>query len=190
MDEANKFWSMLESRLERLFLWLFIGPLAVVTNGIILLLCFAQNLFWTVVNLLQLNSQISCLSERYVVITGCDHGFGYFAALQLYRLGFNVFAGCLTDSGLEQLEVKAENPGGKWKNRLIPFSLNVVSEESVAQAKKFVTSKLPAGKGEQITTLGTHFTAVVQTIFCRHLGFDQQCWNFGSKCAGRLDVHQ
>jgi len=46
---------------------------------------------------------ISKYDERYVVITGCDSGFGNMLAKKLDELGFHVFAGCLTEQGCIQL---------------------------------------------------------------------------------------
>jgi hypothetical protein len=42
--------------------------------------------------------------EHIVVITGCDSGFGYAAALRLKVMGFSVVAGCLTELGLKKMK--------------------------------------------------------------------------------------
>ena len=39
--------------------------------------------------------------QRYVLITGCDSGFGKEAAIRLDQMGFHVFATCLTREGEE-----------------------------------------------------------------------------------------
>ena len=39
----------------------------------------------------------------YVLVTGCDSGFGYNSALELGARGVHVFAGCLTQDGVTQL---------------------------------------------------------------------------------------
>ena len=41
---------------------------------------------------------------KSVLITGCDTGFGYNAAIQLDKLNVKVFAACLTKEGMERLE--------------------------------------------------------------------------------------
>ncbi|XP_068209389.1 D-beta-hydroxybutyrate dehydrogenase, mitochondrial-like [Palaemon carinicauda] len=70
-------------------------------------------------------------SGKSVLITGCDSGFGFHLALQLHRLGFDVFAGCLlADSrgeGAERLrEVRSE--------RLRVLQLDVTSEDQLNEA--------------------------------------------------------
>ncbi|MEE6471630.1 hypothetical protein FKM82_009321 [Ascaphus truei] len=41
------------------------------------------------------------LSDKYVLITGCDTGFGNLLAKQLDRRGLRVLAACLTEKGAE-----------------------------------------------------------------------------------------
>ena len=81
------------------------------------------------------------LHEKYVVITGCDSGFGKAFALQLDRLGFNVFATCLTTEGEDELRLLCSK-------RLRTIRLDVRNSEEIAQAVKQVHSTLPAGKGK------------------------------------------
>lgn len=79
-------------------------------------------------------------SGKYVVITGCDTGFGFLSAQQLDKLGCNVFAGCLTEKGEDELRKVCSN-------RLQTVKLDVSKPESIRQAYQFVKSKLPRGKG-------------------------------------------
>lgn len=78
--------------------------------------------------------------DRYVLITGCDTGFGNLLAKELDKLGFNVFAGCLTDKGSKEL-------GDETSKNVTPVLLNVCSEESIRSALLVVKSSLPNGKG-------------------------------------------
>jgi NAD(P)-dependent dehydrogenase (short-subunit alcohol dehydrogenase family) len=41
---------------------------------------------------------------RVVVITGCDSGFGFMAAMQLAARGYKVVAGCYTNEGVLRLQ--------------------------------------------------------------------------------------
>lgn len=81
---------------------------------------------------------------KYVLITGCDTGFGHLSAKQLDRLGCHVFAGCLSEKGEDELRKVCSN-------RLQTVRLDVSSPESIRQAYQVVKSKLPPGKGNGIT---------------------------------------
>ncbi|XP_069838959.1 dehydrogenase/reductase SDR family member 9-like [Dendropsophus ebraccatus] len=48
--------------------------------------------------------KISNIEGRHVLITGCDSGFGNFAARTFDKKGFRVLATCLTKSGADALE--------------------------------------------------------------------------------------
>ena len=55
--------------------------------------------------------KVAKLTERFVVITGCDSGFGRAAALRLQSRGLKVIATCLTPSGLKSLQDEAARNG-------------------------------------------------------------------------------
>ena len=77
---------------------------------------------------------------RYILVTGCDTGFGEKLARRLDSLGCHVFAGCLTEAGEVALR-KVSSP------RLVPVPLDVARPESVRAALELVKAKLPPGKG-------------------------------------------
>jgi short chain dehydrogenase len=79
-------------------------------------------------------------ADRYIVLTGCDSGFGQSAARRLDNLGCHVFAGCLTEAGQKELNANCSG-------RLKTFELDVSKHDSVLRAYEFVASKLPEGKG-------------------------------------------
>ena len=79
--------------------------------------------------------------ERYILVTGCDSGFGKELVKRLDRIGCHVFAGCLTEKGETDLMKTCTD-------RLIPVSMDVSKPESVQRAFEFVKSKIPEGKGE------------------------------------------
>jgi len=83
---------------------------------------------------------IGQFDDRYVVITGCDSGFGHKAARRLDRLGCHVFAGCLTEAGQNELIRHSSK-------RLKVFELDVANHDSVLRSFAFVKSKIPHGKG-------------------------------------------
>ncbi|NXA25493.1 RDH16 dehydrogenase, partial [Ibidorhyncha struthersii] len=71
------------------------------------------------------------LSEKYVLITGCDSGFGNLLARQLEARGLRVLAACLTDTGAARLRA-ATSP------RLQTVLLDVTSSQSIAAATAWV----------------------------------------------------
>ncbi|EDO48707.1 predicted protein, partial [Nematostella vectensis] len=74
--------------------------------------------------------------ERYVLITGCDSGFGKMAAEQLDNMGFHVFASCLTDKG--QAFLKAH-----CSERLVTLPLDVTDSTQIEEAYNIVKCLLP-----------------------------------------------
>ena len=50
------------------------------------------------------------IKKKFVLITGCDSGFGRVAAKMLDEKGFHVFATCMTEEGEEQLQVELPSP--------------------------------------------------------------------------------
>ncbi|KAH9498894.1 Retinol dehydrogenase 7 [Bulinus truncatus] len=78
--------------------------------------------------------------DKYVFITGCDSGFGQGLACHLDRLGFHVFAGCLTDEGRTYLKEQCSG-------RLLTILLDVSKNQSIEEALQEVKRSLPEGKG-------------------------------------------
>ena len=81
--------------------------------------------------------------SRYILVTGCDTGFGHELAKDLDRNGYNVFAGCLTERGEEILQ-------NQCTCRLKTVRMDVSDPESVRKAFQFVKENLPEGKGMSI----------------------------------------
>ncbi|KAH9498888.1 Retinol dehydrogenase 7 [Bulinus truncatus] len=79
-------------------------------------------------------------NDKYVVVTGCDSGFGQRLAERLDKLGFNVFAGCLTEDGRRHLSQNCSK-------RMVVFLLDVRSNDSIQAAVNLVKQTLPADKG-------------------------------------------
>ncbi|XP_068266224.1 retinol dehydrogenase 16-like [Nyctibius grandis] len=71
------------------------------------------------------------LSEKYVLITGCDSGFGNLLARQLEARGLRVLAACLTETGAARLRAAASP-------RLQTVLLDVTSSRSIAAATAWV----------------------------------------------------
>ena len=79
--------------------------------------------------------------DRYILVTGCDTGFGFEIAKRLDALGCHVFAACLTEKGETQLRKTASS-------RLKTVSMNVADGASVRRAYSEVEKAIPKGKGK------------------------------------------
>ncbi|XP_066063599.1 retinol dehydrogenase 16-like [Chamaea fasciata] len=75
------------------------------------------------------------LSEKHVLITGCDSGFGNLLARQLDARGLRVLAACLTEAGAAQLRAATSN-------RLQTVLLDVTSSKSVADVTAWVRERV------------------------------------------------
>ncbi|CAH1247903.1 HSD17B6 [Branchiostoma lanceolatum] len=79
--------------------------------------------------------RISKLTDKTVLITGCDTGFGNLLAKRLDQLGLRVFAGCLTETGVAELRQSCSK-------RLQPIQMDVTSSDSVQAAFRVVENAL------------------------------------------------
>ncbi|XP_032060617.1 retinol dehydrogenase 16-like [Aythya fuligula] len=75
------------------------------------------------------------LSEKFVLITGCDSGFGSLLARQLDAQGLRVLAGCLTELGAARLRAATSQ-------RLQTVLLDVTSSASIAAATTWVRERV------------------------------------------------
>ncbi|KAK3582852.1 hypothetical protein CHS0354_040002 [Potamilus streckersoni] len=80
------------------------------------------------------------VTSRYVLITGCDSGFGYLLAKLLDSKGIPVVAACLTQKG-------GENLRNESSSRLTVISLDVTDSQSIKQALDKVNNFLGPDKG-------------------------------------------
>lgn len=105
----------------------------------VLLICVAVCIvlyLWTYYN----RSVISGIDKKYVLVTGCDSGFGRETAIALDKLGFGVFATCLTREGEESLEAVTSS-------RLFPLHLDVTDSQRVKAVYERVKELLPPDCG-------------------------------------------
>ncbi len=87
--------------------------------------------------------RLTDLSRKFVLVTGCDTGFGKLLVQRLDSLGCNVFAGCLTESG--QVEIR-----NLCTQRVKTVSLDVTDPESIQRAFDFVANIVPVEEGEHL----------------------------------------
>lgn len=64
--------------------------------NLLILIILLFNIFYYLLRLLLNQFLINDLSERPVLITGCDSGFGYYFTLKCIENKIPVFSGCLT----------------------------------------------------------------------------------------------
>ncbi|EDV24897.1 uncharacterized protein TRIADDRAFT_35982 [Trichoplax adhaerens] len=84
--------------------------------------------------------QIKNLDDKYVLITGCDSGFGRKLSIELDLCGCNIIACCLTKRGVEDLT-------SICSNRLYPIIVDVTNSDDIHRAVDLVGKHLPMGKG-------------------------------------------
>ncbi len=89
---------------------------------------------------------LSDLDSRYILVTGCDSGFGRASAKKLDSLGCHVIAACLTEQGEGWLKKECSE-------KLHTVRMDVSNHESILNALDFVESILPAGKGKDVGQL-------------------------------------
>ncbi|XP_063808520.1 retinol dehydrogenase 7-like [Pseudophryne corroboree] len=75
---------------------------------------------------------LESLANKYVLITGCDSGFGNQLAKQLDRRGLRVLATCFTEKGAEDLKKETSS-------RLQTVILDIANNQSVISVAKWVT---------------------------------------------------
>ena len=80
------------------------------------------------------------IKGKFVLITGCDSGFGRETAIQLDKMGVCVLATCLTKQGEENLK-------SVTSNKLQTFQLDVTNTQQVEEVYEEVKRKIPSDAG-------------------------------------------
>lgn len=101
----------------------------------VLALCLTKLLEWLIRSV-----PIPELQKKYIVITGCDSGFGNLLAKKLDQKGVHVIACCYTPEGLNELEKNTSD-------KLRTLHLDVTSHESVEDCYQAVKKILPSDTG-------------------------------------------
>ncbi|XP_076087440.1 17-beta-hydroxysteroid dehydrogenase type 6-like [Mytilus galloprovincialis] len=97
-------------------------------------------ILWLTYRWFRHKNTIDNYGSRYVFITGCDSGFGNMLTKRLDGLGFNVFAGCLTQDGEEKLTLDTSE-------KVKTIRIDVSETESIEDAFNTVKSSLPSDTG-------------------------------------------
>ncbi|NP_001080745.1 dehydrogenase/reductase (SDR family) member 9 L homeolog isoform X1 [Xenopus laevis] len=88
-------------------------------------------IWWKVRDGLRINN----ITEKYILITGCDTGFGNHAAKAFDKQGFRVLATCLTDAGATGLREATSE-------RLKTIRLDVTNADNVLSVAKWVKGEV------------------------------------------------
>ena len=81
------------------------------------------------------------LHSKYILITGCDTGFGRETAVRLDRMGIHVLATCLTEEG-------AKGVKSVTSERLKTFVMNVTDGRQIEAVFDQVKQLIPSGHGK------------------------------------------
>jgi len=78
-------------------------------------------------------------SDKSVLVTGCDTGFGLTAAIELHSKGYTVFAGCLFPNGEGAQKLKETSAASsKVSNKLHVIQLDVTKEQDWKNTVSFI----------------------------------------------------
>ena len=86
---------------------------------------------------------------KYVLITGCDSGFGRETAIKLDEMGVCVMATCLTKEGEQSLK-------SVTSDKLKTFQMDVTNSQQINDVYKEVKKGIPCDQGESNEAL--HFS--------------------------------
>ena len=81
------------------------------------------------------------IKGKYILITGCDSGFGRETAIRLDEMGVCVLATCLTKEGEQSLKSVASE-------RLTTFQMDVTNSQQIQDVFKKVKELVGANKGK------------------------------------------
>lgn len=80
------------------------------------------------------------IKGKFILITGCDSGFGSETAIQLDNMGVGVLATCLTKQGEESLK-------SVTSKQLQTFQLDVTNAQQVKEVYKEVKRRISSDTG-------------------------------------------
>ena len=87
--------------------------------------------------------KIGNITNRYVLVTGCDSGFGFEIAKHLDAIGARVFAACLTEAGEEKVKEACST-------RTHTIRLDVTDHTAIKRAVDYVRKTMPSEKGKTL----------------------------------------
>lgn len=95
---------------------------------------------WLLLKLILYPGRVGKNDSRYILITGCDSGFGNLITKRLDSIGCHVFAACLTQQGANELAQSTSS-------RVTTFTMNVTKQDDIEKAYDMIKKALPDGQG-------------------------------------------
>ena len=86
------------------------------------------------------------VKDKYVLITGCDSGFGRETAIKLDEMGVCVMATCLTKEGEQSLK-------SVTSDKLKTFQMDVTNSQQINYVYQEVKKSIPNDQGKFIEAL-------------------------------------
>lgn len=80
------------------------------------------------------------IKEKFVLITGCDTGFGRETAIRLDKMGVRVLATCLTKDGEQSLR-------SATSDKLTTFRMDVTNSQQIKSVYEEVKRQIPRDSG-------------------------------------------
>jgi len=80
------------------------------------------------------------IKGKYVLITGCDAGFGRMTAIRLDKMGVYVLAACLTKEGEQSLK-------SVTSNKLMTLQMDVTNSKQIKEICEEVERRIPSDTG-------------------------------------------
>ena len=116
--------------------------------------CLAVYLAWRLIP----RSNVE-IKDKYVLITGCDSGFGRKTAIRLDEMGVRVIATCLTKEGEQNLK-------SVTSDRLKTFQMDVTNSQNIRDVFDEVERRIPDETGKQTLVLSVVKLSSVYFIWC------------------------
>ena len=98
-------------------------------------------ILWLAVKKILSKRKVQHLHTKYVLITGCDTGFGRETAIRLDKIGVHTLATCLTVDAAQELK-------SMTSDRLRTFLVDVTDSSQIKGVCEQVKKLLPSGQGK------------------------------------------
>jgi len=95
---------------------------------------------------------------KYVLITGCDSGFGRETAIKLDEMGVCVIATCLTKEGEQSLK-------SVTSDKLKTFQMDVTNSQQINDVYQEVKKSIPCDQGKSIEALHFSYSTRLPTVY-------------------------